>query len=58
MSEKDEKREQEEQDVEGHRHFLNEEEAKEGDETPDVEGHKHSTSPVRKHSTKHSTRRF
>ncbi|MGO9882087.1 MAG: hypothetical protein ACLPV4_03620 [Solirubrobacteraceae bacterium] len=59
MSEKDEKREQEEQaDVEGHRHYLNEEEAQEGDDTPDVEGHKHSTSPVRKHSTKHSTRRF
>ncbi len=58
MSEKDEKREQEEQDVEGHGRFLNEEETKEGDDTPDVEGHKHSTSPVRKHSTKHSTRRF
>ncbi|MGO9823433.1 MAG: hypothetical protein ACLPTJ_22610 [Solirubrobacteraceae bacterium] len=58
MSEKDEKREQEDQDVEGHGHFLNEEETKEGDDTPDVEGHKHSTSPVRKHSTKHSTRRF
>ncbi len=28
---------------------------KDDDDTPDVEGHKHSTSPVRKHSTKHST---
>jgi len=70
MSDKDEKQEQADVEGHAHgltdepsAHGLTDDESQahgmhglnEDDDTPDVEGHKHSTSPVRKHSTKHST---
>jgi hypothetical protein len=70
MSDKDEKQEQADVEGHAHgvtdepsAHGLTDDESqahgmhgvKDDDDTPDVEGHKHSTSPVRKHSTKHST---